>query len=187
MTDIVAIGGSAGSLPVIMEILKVLPEKFDFALVVIVHRLRNVSSDMQKVLASAGNIDVHEPEDKEVIKKGMVYLAPQNYHLQLEEDKTFSLDYSEPVNFSRPSIDVTFDCVASVYGKSAVAILLSGANEDGTYGISRILKKGGVGIVQDPETAEYAIMPKAAIAKNKKALIREPDDIVNYVKTICRN
>ena len=187
MTEIVAIGGSAGSLSGIIDILKVLPEKFDFTMVVVIHRLRNVSSDMQKVLAGANNIDVHEPEDKEVIKKSVVYLAPQNYHLQREEDKTFSLDYSEPVNFSRPSIDVTFDCIASVYGKTAAAILLSGANEDGAYGISRILKKGGMAIVQDPASAEYAIMPKAAIAKNKKARIYKPDDIVSYIKTICRN
>lgn len=187
MTEMVAIGGSAGSLPVIISILKALPAKFNFTVIIVVHRLRNVTSEMQHILA-AGNpiLNVHEPEDKEPIKKGMVYLAPQNYHLQIEEDKTFSLDYSEAVNYSRPSIDVTFDCVASVYKHKAAGILLSGANDDGAEGLSAIIKKGGIGIVQDPSTADYTAMPKAAIAMNNKVLARKPEYIIHYISGLER-
>jgi two-component system chemotaxis response regulator CheB len=185
MTEVVVLGGSAGSLPLIISVLRVLPPGFDFTVIIVVHRLRNVASAMESILA-AGNteLNVREPEDKEPIKKGMVYLAPQNYHLQIEEDKTFSLDYSEAINYSRPSIDVTFDCVAAVYGQKAVGILLSGANDDGAAGLSAIIKKGGTGIVQDPSTTDYATMPNAAIAVNGKVLIREPEDIIRYVSAL---
>jgi two-component system chemotaxis response regulator CheB len=131
----------------------------------------------------AKNLIIREPEDKEPVQNGIVYLAPQNYHLQIEADKTFSLDYSEPVNFSRPSIDVTFDCVASVYKHRSVGILLSGASRDGAAGISKIIKKGGTGIAQDPATAEYAYMPQSAIDANAGILILTPEAIANHIKT----
>lgn len=186
MTDAVVIGGSAGSLQVIISILEALPEKFDFTIIVVVHRLKNVVSDMHKIIGGSNNLlRICEPEDKEPVKKGIVYLAPQNYHLQIEEDKTFSLDYSEAINYSRPSIDVTFDCAASVFKKKATGILLSGANDDGAAGLSTIIKKGGSGIVQDPKTAEYPAMPKAAIAMNHKVLIRKPEYIVHYIGALA--
>jgi two-component system chemotaxis response regulator CheB len=184
MTEVVAIGGSAGSLPVVMAILKALPVAFDYTVIVVIHRLKNVVSEMERILAEASNLNIREPEDKEPIKKGIVYLAPQNYHLQIEADRTFSLDYSEPVNYSRPSIDVTFECVATVFKGRSVAILLSGANADGAAGLGKVIENGGTGIVQEPNTADYKLMPQAAIDKNMRALRQSPDDIVDYVSTV---
>lgn len=187
MTELVAIGGSAGSLPSIVSIIEALPKKFDFSVIIVIHRLKNVSSDMERILSSEEkNIFIREPEDKESIKKGVIYLAPQNYHLQIEDDKTFSLDYSEPVNFSRPSIDVTFDCVASVFKDKGTGILLSGANADGAHGLSRIIEKGGIGIVQDPQTADYPAMPLAATG-NAKALIKNPAAIIEYIAALNKH
>ena len=184
MKDVIAIGGSAGCLPVVRRILDALPEHFNYPVIVVIHRLRNVVSDLDQVLALSGkNLVVREPEDKEPVQKGVVYLAPQNYHLQIETDKTFSLDYSEPVNFSRPSIDVTFDCVASVYKNKSVGILLSGASRDGAAGIAKIIKKGGAGVAQDPSTAEYAYMPQSAIDTNENILVLSPEAITQFIKT----
>lgn len=185
MKEIVCIGGSAGSLPMVMRIVEAVPANFSFTVVIVVHRLRNVASDMEYILSSGKrNLLIREPEDKEAVRKGRIYLAPQNYHLQIEEDKTFSLDYSEAVNFSRPSIDVTFDCVASVYKDKATGILLSGANTDGAHGLSRILAKGGTGIVQEPGTAEYPAMPNAAISGNEDILVYSPKQITHYMATL---
>ena len=84
---------------------------------------------------------------------GHVYVAPPNYHLLIERG-FFSLTTDAPVRYSRPSIDVTFVSAADEYGRRAVGVVLTGANEDGALGLKRIADRGGYAIVQDPETAE---------------------------------
>jgi two-component system chemotaxis response regulator CheB len=175
--DIVLIGGSSGSINVIRDIMTALPRQLPTPVVVIVHRMKNVSSKLGDVLSSVNA--VREPEDKELICNGQIYLAPQNFHLLIENDRSFSMDYSELVNYSRPSIDVTFVCAANVYRKNTLAILLSGANKDGAAGVATIIKNGGHCIVQDPETAESRAMPDAAIDKSKQVEILKPTDIIN--------
>ncbi len=163
---IIAIGGSAGSLPVVLYILQNLPVGYTTPIIIILHRLKNTPTEMDKIVSiTRGDLNLREPDDKEPISPGYIYIAPANYHLLVESDKTFGLDYSEPVQYSRPSIDVSFESIATAYGTNATAILLSGANNDGTEGIAIILEKGGTGIVQAPATSEYAIMPAAAIKK----------------------
>jgi two-component system chemotaxis response regulator CheB len=93
-----------------------------------------------------------------------VYLAPANYHVLLEKDHTCSLDDSEPENYFRPAIDITFASAADVFGAGTVGILLSGARRDGSSGLLHIFGTGGTAIVQAPDEAEAAIMPQAAIA-----------------------
>ena len=184
---VVAIGGSAGSLHTIRTIIEALPEKFPFAVVIVMHRLRNVQSDMDYILSdNEKGIKVKEPEDKQPIRRNCVYLAPQNYHLLVEEDKCFSLDYSEQVNHSRPSIDVTLESIAQVYGRNSIGILLSGANNDGASGISAIIDNGGTGIVQNPDTTDFPYMPKSAIYKNKGVKILTVSEIVHYIQHINR-
>jgi two-component system, chemotaxis family, protein-glutamate methylesterase/glutaminase len=183
--DIVAIGGSAGSISVIGELIAALPVPFDFKVVVVVHRSKNVISEMEQILAvKRKEIIVKEPDDKEPIQKNCVYLAPQNYHLLIEESHSFCLDYSEPVFYSRPSIDVTFESIAEIYTERAVAILLSGANGDGARGMAKIIAKGGVGIVQEPSTAEYHVMPKLALEHNAAAEILAPSGIAAFLQIL---
>lgn len=183
--DIVVIGGSAGSIPVVSDILSGLPSKLRIPIVIVLHRQRNVRSEMTEIFqARSRDIKVIEPEDKEPALPGSIYLAPQNYHLLIETKKNFSLDYSEQEHFSRPSIDVTFESIGRVYGKKAVAILLSGANKDGTCGIEFILQQNGKAIVQDPTTAEYPIMVRSAIEISKNVLVYTPDEIVKYIANL---
>ncbi len=174
---VVVIGGSSGSIPVLMQIISALPAAYPIPVIIVTHRLRNVASDLAEVISALHR--VHEPEDKEPIQAGHIYLAPQNYHLLIENDNTFSMDYSEPVNYSRPSIDVTFLCAASVYRENAVGILLSGANKDGAEGLDVILRKGGRAVVQDPACSQYPIMPLEAIKKNNKVEIQDVKTIVD--------
>jgi two-component system chemotaxis response regulator CheB len=182
---IITIGGSAGSLPVVLTILQNLSPGFIIPVVIVLHRLKNIPSEMDKIVSiTRSDLRLHEPDDKQPVEQGAIYIAPANYHLLVEADRSFGLDYSEPVQYSRPSIDVTFESIAAVYGKDATAILLSGANNDGMEGISRIIEKGGTGIVQDPLTSEYPVMPVAAIRKNPSALVMRPLDIVNYLQKI---
>jgi len=178
--DIVVIGGSSGSIGIITSIVNALPAGFNIPVIIIIHRKKNVTSELKRTLSSISR-KVTEPEDKERITDGGIYLAPQNYHLLIEHERIFSLDYSEPEHFSRPSIDVTFLSVAEVYKHSALAILLSGANRDGAAGIAGITARGGRAIVQDPATAEYPLMPEAAIKNNINVEIHSPQNIVDVL------
>lgn len=173
--DIIAIGGSAGSIPVLTRMLEALPEVFSVAVVIVVHRMKNVDSGLARMLSATKKIT--EPEDKERVKPGCIYLAPQNYHLLVEEDKTFSMDYAEPVHYCRPSIDVTFMSVSSVYKEKTLGFLLSGANRDGAEGLSDIIERGGIGIAQRPDLAEAPAMPEAALKMNTNAKAYSPEKI----------
>lgn len=180
---VIVIGGSAGSLPVLLYILQNLPQGFPYIIIVVLHRLKNSISELGKIInTSKSGLKLREPDDKEPIYVGHVYIAPANYHLLAEEDKTFSLDYSEPVLYSRPSIDVALESLAAVYGPNITGILLSGANEDGATGLGHVIAKGGIAIVQDPDTAEYPVMPAAGLRKNPDALIFTPSQILQYLE-----
>lgn len=174
--EIIVIGGSSGSIPVLRDIIEALPADFNIPVVIVIHRLKNVASDLKGIL---GNRDIKEPEDKDPITRAGMYLAPQNYHLLIEENKTFSMDYSELVNYSRPAIDVTFMSAADVYKGGVLGIVLTGANSDGAEGLKQIIENGGRGIVQEPATAEYATMPEHAIKLNPTAEIQTPENIVH--------
>ncbi|MBW0177586.1 chemotaxis protein CheB [Sediminibacterium sp.] len=176
--DIILIGGSAGSIPVCVSLLKALKKDQPVPVVLIIHRMRNVVSELDKLLSKETGIKkITEPEDKQSISSGKVYLAPQNYHLLFEEDASFSLDYSDPIHYSRPSIDVSFESAALVYGTKVLAILLSGANADGAKGLSLLAELGADCWVQDPATAEYPAMPSAAMALSDKLKVLTEDQM----------
>jgi len=182
--DIITIGGSAGSIPVLTDLLDGMPDHFTLSVVIVLHRLKNVQSEMDRLLSVKKTII--EPEDKEPIVPGGIYLAPQNYHLLVEEDHSFSLDYSELVNYSRPSIDIGFSSIAAIYGSRVLGILLSGANKDGAAGLSSIIAAGGTGIVQDPQTASYSEMPQAAMEINKEVKAMNVEEIINFIDTVSK-
>lgn len=183
--ELVVIGGSAGSLPVLIRIIKLLPGDFILPLAIVIHRQRNVVSEFTKILTQAfKHKKIVEPDDKEPIETGVIYIAPQNYHLLIEADLTFSLDYSEAVKFSRPSIDVTFESASLVYKNALTAILLSGANNDGTAGLKCVVENGGTVIAQAPETAEFPAMPRSAITSVTGIRILDPVEIGAYLNSV---
>ncbi|MET6997991.1 chemotaxis protein CheB [Chitinophaga defluvii] len=182
--DIITIGGSAGSIPILIDLLDGMPDYFSQSVIIVLHRLKNVQSEMDRLLSVKQRIT--EPEDKEMIVQGGIYLAPQNYHLQVEDDHSFSLDYSELVNYSRPSIDVAFSSIAAVYRSRVLGILLSGANKDGAAGLSCIISAGGTGIVQDPQTALYGEMPQSAIEINNNVKVMDVGEIISFIDTVSK-
>src|SRR5690606_25963858 len=127
------------------------------------------------------NIRVKEADEKEVIQKAIVYLAPANYHLLIETDHTFTLTVDERVNYARPSIDVLFETAALAYRENLVGIICTGANFDGANGLYSIKQKGGLTIVQDPGTAEATAMPIAAIQRTDPSHILSPEGILDLL------
>lgn len=160
---LVVIGGSAGSLDIILRIAAAIPRDTKTSFIIVLHRKSGQHSILSELLSDRTGMPVRDVEDKEPILPGTIYVAPCDYHLLLEHDHTFSLDVSEKVHYSRPSIDVTFESAASLYSNSLIGILLSGANADGAEGMKAISQHGGFTIVQLPATAEVGYMPQQAL------------------------
>jgi two-component system, chemotaxis family, protein-glutamate methylesterase/glutaminase len=177
------IGGSAGSLTPILTILSNLSPRFNLPLVIVLHRKNSYDNALSDLLSQKTKIPVKEIEDKDPILPGVVYIAPADYHLLIEREKIFSLDVSERINYSRPSIDVTCESAALSYEENLVAILLSGANSDGSLGLKSVQDLGGTVIVQDPATAEVPFMPQAAISKLPVNYILKPAEISEFLNT----
>lgn len=159
----IVIGGSAGSFQGITKILTNLPKNFPLPIIMCLHRLKHVRNGFVEALSIKSVVKVAEPCDKEPIKKGMVYLAPANYHLSIELGNYFSLSTEEMINNSRPAIDITLGSAGYVYKEKLIGILLSGANKDGALGMKKIKDKLGVTIVQDPKECMIDTMPTAAM------------------------
>jgi two-component system chemotaxis response regulator CheB len=174
---LIVIGGSAGSLQVILDLLSPLNPGFPIPLLIVLHRAAPFESGMEELLAARTRLKSKEVEEKEMLLPGTVYICPADYHVLIEKDHSLSLDYSERVNFSRPSIDVTFRSAADVYGEELICLLLSGGNSDGADGLDYAKGRGATTIVQDPETAEVSYMPHYAIAHARVDLILRPEDM----------
>jgi two-component system chemotaxis response regulator CheB len=161
--EAIVIGCSAGGLFALLEILSSLPEYFILPIVIVQHRSKEEPTLLEEVLSHKCRIRIRQAEEKEPIEAGVVYFAPPDYHLLIEEDRTFSLSFEPPVNFSRPSIDILFETAAAVFRKKLLGIILTGASRDGTEGIKSIRQAKGTTIAQDPATAHYPFMPQSAI------------------------
>ena len=161
--DFIVIGGSAGSLQAIMKIMSFLNQDFSVPILLVLHRNMQSDSTLEELLSAKTNLVVKEVEEKDVIKAGHLYFCPPNYHVLLEADGSFSLDVSERVHYSRPSIDVVFNSAAEVYGEKLLCILLSGANADGAEGIHYAKDRGSTTVIQDISEAEVSYMPEQAL------------------------
>lgn len=163
----VVIGGSAGSMEMLLLLFSFLPEQFSLPIIVVTHLHPEDDGGLAGFLEKQTGQKVREARDKEHIQGGCIFLPSAGYHLLVENDMTFSLSVDPKVNFSRPSIDVLFESAALAFGEGLVGILLTGASSDGAAGICAINKYGGFTIAQDPEEAACGVMPQAAIATGK--------------------
>lgn len=182
LVKVVIIGGSAGSLEVLLQVLPKLQNIDTLVIILIVHRRNSDDNFLEELIRMKSGLKVKEVEDKTPIKLGHVYVAPADYHLLIEDNFSFSLDVSEKINYSRPSIDVGFESAADVFGTKLVAILLSGANNDGTNGLLAVKETSGTVIIQKPETADVPYMPAYAIKNLEADYILSPTEIAEFIK-----
>lgn len=160
----VVIGGSAGSFSVVHAILGALPAHYPIPVVLCLHRLRDVKSGFIEALSIKSRLPVREVIDKCNLHNGCVYLAPANYHFSVEPEGQVALSTEVAINYSRPSIDITFEAFSYAYRDKALGVLLSGANRDGALGLRLMRLAGGRTLVQHPEEAAMPTMPKAALS-----------------------
>lgn len=181
--DLLAIGGSAGSLVFLLKLIPLL-KKADIAVVVVLHRKTSEDNTLIEILTERTDWLVKEAEDKDEIHPGVIFLAPADYHMLIEKDGSITLDDSERINYSRPSIDVTFECAAEVYGSRLVCLLLSGANADGVAGLKKAVAAGALVAVQDPASAEVPFMPMKAVNEVDIDFIVNENNLKGFVESL---
>lgn len=182
-SELVLIGGSAGSFKLIFRAVKNFSANLGKAVIVVIHRKKNFFSEIEKLFAENSRMSLREITDKEEIRQNTIYIAPANYHVLIEKQKNFSLDVSDAVWYSKPSIDVTFESAAEVYQEKCTAILLSGANQDGAEGMLKLRQYGALTIAQSPAEAEMSEMPRAAIAIGAAEYILSNNEIFELLQT----
>ena len=170
--EAIVIGASAGGVEALLTIFAELPADFGLPILTVLHLPDERRSQLAEVFDRRVAMPVVEARDKEVIKPGTLYFAGPGYHLSVEHDRSLSLSQEDRVHHSRPAIDYLFESAADVYGKGLMAILLTGANQDGARGMAHVKQCGGITIVEDPAEARSAVMPRAALA------LHTPDHIL---------
>ncbi|HEY4196488.1 MAG TPA: chemotaxis protein CheB [Mucilaginibacter sp.] len=176
-SSIVLLGGSAGSFKLLFGVVRHLLPDLGKTVIIVIHRKRNFFSEIEKLFADNSKMKLKEISDKEPIKNNTIYIAPANYHTLIEKNGHFSLDVSDDVWYSKPSIDVTFESAADVYQDRCTAILFSGANQDGAQGLLKLRNSGSLTIAQDPNDAEMSEMPQAAVDINAAEYVLKADEI----------
>lgn len=180
----VVIGGSAGSFSVVSKILSRINANFPLPIIICLHRLKHVRSGLVEGINLKSNLEVVEPNDKEPIRPGKVYLAPSNYHLFVDFDGTLSLSTEEMLNHSRPAIDHTLSSAAYFFREKMIGILLTGANKDGAKGMKDVADKKGYTIIQDPLTCDVDTMPKMALRLMSPDKVLSPDGIIDFLNCV---
>ncbi len=175
-SEIVVVGSSTGGLKALQTLLSGLSADFPLPVAIVQHRGRGSESGLCEFLGQSSSLPISEPEDKEPLVAGRVYLAPRDYHL-LIENGSFALSTDYPVAYARPSIDVLFESAADEYQARTIGVILTGANDDGARGLAKISSQGGVTLVEDPESAVSREMPQAALARTKADWILPLEEI----------
>ena len=183
----IVIGASAGGWDALKTILGALPKDFPLAIMVVLHRHPHSDDYLEKSLDNDCAMGVKQADEKESILSGKVYFAPPNYHLLIEDVHALSLSVAPPVNYARPSVDVLFESAAYVYGDTLAGLVLTGANNDGAAGLKKIKETGGLTLVQAPETAQAAAMPRAAIAAADPDFVLPLGEIGAFIKELGSN
>lgn len=161
--ELIVIGTSWGGLRALIRLLPAFSHGLGCPIAIVQHRLAGVEDTLSAMLDRYSPLRVGEAQDKQRMQPGHVYLAPADYHLLIETRGELALSTAAPVNAARPSIDVLFESAAAVYGRGVAGVVLTGASADGARGLAAIKAGGGLALVQDPATAECAVMPVAAI------------------------
>ena len=160
---LVGLGGSAGSIPALQKFFEAMPADSGMAFVVVLHLAPTHDSVLDSVLQRVTAMPVLQAEDGQRIQLNHVYVIPPGKHLTLLDGHLRLTDFVRESG-RHMTVDLFFRSLADTHGPHAVAIVLSGGDGDGAIGVKRIKERGGLTIAQDPEAAEHAGMPRAAIA-----------------------
>lgn len=175
----VAVGASAGGPEALMRLLRELGPGFGPPVFLVQHLHRHTGGQLvARVRRETGKRAV-EVVDHQPILFGTLHVAPANYHMLVGSPDTLVLSLDEPVHHSRPSVDVLFESAAMVFGEHLAGVVLTGASGDGAGGLLAIREAGGTCLVQEPDSAEVAAMPLAALSAVPDAAALPIDEIAS--------
>jgi two-component system chemotaxis response regulator CheB len=180
--DLVVIGGSAGAIDVLRQVLPRLTKAFRPSVAIVIHLPPQGPIVLHELLAGPGTPPMKVAEDKEPVMPGTIYFAPPDYHLLIEGGGTFALSIDSRVHFARPAIDVLFESAAEAFGDRVMGIILSGANADGAAGLKAVANAGGLAVVQSLETAEMIAMPAAALEAVPESIEVDAAELVELLR-----
>ena len=162
---VIAMAASVGGLKALSVILGGLPADFPAAIAIVMHVAPDHKSLLTEILKCRTDLQVTEAHNGDVLVPAKVFVAPPNHHLFVVKGNHLKLSssHAEKIHFARPSAEPLFASVAEVYGKNAIAVVLTGGDGDGSFGVQIIKDKGGRVIAQDQPTSENFSMPKTSI------------------------
>jgi two-component system, chemotaxis family, protein-glutamate methylesterase/glutaminase len=159
--DLVVIGASAGGVEALQQLVSGLPADFPACVLVVLHIGRH-ESRLAHILSRVGKLPAANATHGEALRPGHIYVAVPDHHLQLRDGR-IAVTRGARENHSRPAIDPLFRSAAVEFRSRVIAVLLSGANDDGTAGLQAVASTGGVTVVQDPDDALTPDMPRSAL------------------------
>ena len=162
---VIAMAASRGGLQALSVILGALPTDFPAALAIVMHVAPDHKSLLSEILKSRTHLTVKQAHTGDVLSPSQVFIAPPNHHLSVAKGGRLKLSSSaaKKVNYARPSAEPLFISVAAAYKKNAIAVVLTGGDGDGSFGVQIIKDKGGMVIAQDRATSEDFSMPETSI------------------------
>ena len=161
--DIIVIGASAGGIEAVREVVSRLPPDLEAAVFVVLHLPQGSRSILPEIISRSGPLPAAHAVDGERIELGRIYVAPPDHHMLLDQDRVV-LSRGPHHNRHRPAVDPLFGSAARAYGARVIGVVLSGTLDDGTAGLAKIKRNGGVALVQDPSTAAFPGMPENALS-----------------------
>jgi two-component system, chemotaxis family, protein-glutamate methylesterase/glutaminase len=163
--EIVAIGISTGGPNALRQVLADIDPNFPVPIVIVQHMPAGFTKEFAKSLDRICPLEVKEVADGDVLSRGRIFIAPGNFHIEVERKKLASIlrtVSADTVNGHRPSADVLFSSVANYFGGNSLAVIMTGMGRDGASEIGTIYAKGGITIGQDEESSIVYGMPKVA-------------------------
>ena len=160
--NVIVVGASAGGVEALLGLVGALPSDLDAAVGIAIHVPENPTSVLPGILSRNGHLPAEHANDGEPLCHGRIYVAPPGHHL-LFKRRTVRAVNGPPENGHRPSVDPLFRTAARAHGRRVVGVILSGALDDGTAGLSTVKALGGAALVQDPKEALFAGMPTSAL------------------------
>ncbi|WP_315386990.1 chemotaxis protein CheB [uncultured Stenotrophomonas sp.] len=184
--ELIVVGASAGGVSALQQLLAALPADLPMPVLVVLHLPRDRPSRIADLLDSGCALPVREAEDKQALVSGTVTFAPADYHLLVEDRSSLALSVDPLVLFSRPAIDPLFESAADVFGSGVLAILLTGASNDGSVGVAAVRQAGGQAWIQSPDDAFSPIMPAAALAHAGADAVLTLESLCSRMKGLAR-
>jgi two-component system chemotaxis response regulator CheB len=176
---VIAIGASAGGVDALQRVVAALPADFPAAICVVLHIPATGKSLLADILDRAGPLPAVVAEQGAALEAGRIYVAPADHHLLVRGDR-LELGLGPKENGVRPAVDPLFRSIAA-WGECAIAVVLSGALDDGASGVVSVVQAGGAVVVQDPEDALVPSMPENALAAAGEALVAPADELADLL------